>query len=42
MGMQSSEKTDGLRRLALQLALQLPESVEDARRVLAMTGECLD
>lgn len=36
------EQTDELRRLALQLALQLPASVADARKVLAMTGECLD
>lgn len=36
------EQTDELRRLALQLALQLPASVADARKVLALTGECLD
>jgi hypothetical protein len=42
MGLQTFEKTDDLRRLALQLALQLPETVDDARRVLAMTGQCLD
>lgn len=36
------EKTDELRRLALQLAIQLPENVTDARRVLVMTSECLD
>lgn len=36
------EQTDELRRLALQLALQLPASVSDARKVLAMTSECLD
>lgn len=35
-------ETDELRRLALQLALQLPASVSDARRVLALAGECLD
>lgn len=42
MGLQTFEKTDEMRRLALQLALQLPETVDDARRVLAMTGQCLD
>jgi hypothetical protein len=42
MGLQTIEKTDHLRRLALQLALQLPEAVDDARRVLTMTGQCLD
>jgi K+-sensing histidine kinase KdpD len=36
------EQTDELRRLAVQLALQLPASVSDARRVLALTSECLD
>lgn len=36
------EQTDELRRLAVQLALQLPVSVHDARRVLALTEECLD
>ncbi|MEY9158269.1 hypothetical protein [Bradyrhizobium japonicum] len=37
-----AEQTDELRRLAVQLALQLPASVADARRVLALTNECLD
>lgn len=36
------EQTDELRRLAVQLALQLPASVAAARKVLALTGECLD
>lgn len=36
------EQTDELRRLAVQLALQLPASVADARRVLELTSECLD
>lgn len=36
------DQTDELRRLAVQLALQLPASVADARRVLELTGECLD
>lgn len=36
------EQTDELRRLALQLALQLPASVADARKVLELAGECLD
>lgn len=36
------EETDELRRLALQLALQLPASVADARKVLELAGECLD
>lgn len=36
------EQTDELRRLAVQLALQLPASVADAHRVLELTKECLD
>lgn len=36
------EQTDELRRLAVQLALQLPVSIKDARRVLELTTECLD
>lgn len=37
-----SDSTDADRRLALQLALQLPENVDRARRVLALTAEVLD
>jgi hypothetical protein len=40
--LRGSEQTDELRRLALQLALQLPASVNEARRVLELTSECLD
>lgn len=36
------DETDELRRLALQIALQLPANVGDARRALALAGECLD
>lgn len=36
-----SSNTDSQRRLALQLAIQLPENVEDAERVLALAGELL-
>lgn len=36
------EQTDELRRLAVQLALQLPASIKDARKVLELTTECLD
>jgi hypothetical protein len=36
------DQTDELRRLAVQLALQLPASVSDAHRVLELTRECLD
>jgi hypothetical protein len=35
-------KTDEMRRLALQLAIQLPEDVADARRVLGLTRQCLE
>lgn len=36
------EQTEELRRLALQLALQLPANVADARRVIGLTSTCLD
>jgi hypothetical protein len=42
MRLMSTDETDELRRLALQIAIQLPACVEDARLVLAMAGECLD
>lgn len=37
-----TESTDPDRRLALQLALQLPENIDRARRVLALTEGLLD
>lgn len=42
MRLMSSGETDELRRLALQIAIQLPADIRDARRVLDMAGECLD
>jgi hypothetical protein len=42
MNLKSCDKTDELRRLAAQIAIQLPESVADARRVLKMAGDLLD
>jgi len=42
MGVVTSAKTDEMRRLAMQLAIQLPESVEDAHKVLNLTREFLD
>lgn len=39
MGM---EQTEAARRLALQLAIQLPEDAAEARRVLSLTGELLE
>lgn len=35
-------ETDAIRRAALQIAVQLPENVEDARGVLAQAGYLLE
>jgi hypothetical protein len=40
--MSSHDTTDSRRRLAMQLAIQLPEGVAEARAVLAMTSEALE
>lgn len=40
--MSLSEVTDPHRRLATQIAIQLPENVAEAHRVLDLAGECID
>src|SRR5689334_13897680 len=38
----AARRTDANRRMALQIAAQLPEEIDDARAVLAATNECLE